>query len=113
MPTPEENSASSLFCGEDAGEVVSSDLDSRIFGHPPPPQQPQSRALHPLLDDATAVGDLIDCESQTLPQGDYLQRCRGGSINLAARQDSVSWILKVHLTIYFFQIYIKLSSYVV
>lgn len=97
-PLPEERSASSLLPGEDAGEAVSSDLDSQISGHPTLPH-PESHILHPQPTDDAAVGDLIDCESQTLPLGDYLQRCRSRSVNLTARQDSISWILKVyHIT---------------
>ncbi|KAK4794473.1 hypothetical protein SAY86_012467 [Trapa natans] len=99
-PHTEELSASSLFPGEGADEAVSPDLDYQIYGHPSQPQW-QSHILHQPLSDEAAVGDLIDCESQTLPQADYLRRCRSRSVNLTARQDSISWILKVHAHYHF------------
>ncbi|KAK4752164.1 hypothetical protein SAY87_020962 [Trapa incisa] len=98
----EERYASSLLPGEDANEVFSSDLHSQISDHPSPPQSQSHILLRPLShEDEAAVGDLIDCESQTLYQVDYLERCRSRSVNLTARQDSINWILKVHAHYHF------------
>ncbi|PKI71622.1 cyclin-D4-1-like isoform X2 [Punica granatum] len=104
-PPPEEHYSSSLFCGEDPCQAVSPhDPYIPISDHQPPLPPPLPVHSHILLlppPDEAVVGELIDRESRTLPQGDYLHRCRARSINLTARQDSISWILKVHAHYHF------------
>lgn len=88
-----EHSASSLYCGEDAGEAVTSDTDAGISVPP--------SCIHLLPSDEVNVDALIKSERRTMPREDYLQRCRDRSINLTARQDSINWILKVHAHYHF------------
>ncbi|KAH7575416.1 hypothetical protein ACOSP7_005000 [Xanthoceras sorbifolium] len=80
----EHHSASNLYCAEDAGDVVSSVSDTRIFDFRSPPS------------DENTIFSLIHCEPHHMPRPDYLQRCRDRSIDATARQDSINWILKVH-----------------
>ncbi|KAM7474754.1 hypothetical protein LguiB_021997 [Lonicera macranthoides] len=78
-------SASSLLCTEDAGNVVSSGAGNRISGHP-----------SPLLSNSSDIDSLFDSEPHYMPPPDYIRRCQDRAVDLAARQDSINWILKVH-----------------
>ncbi|PON66332.1 Cyclin [Trema orientale] len=82
----ESDFASSLYCAEDAADLVSPDTDTWISHHPPRSSP---------LDESTVAG-LFDSETRFMPEPDYLRRCRDRSIDVTARQDSVNWILKVH-----------------
>lgn len=78
-------STSSLLCTEDAGDVVSSGAGNRISDHP-----------SPLISNASDIDRLFDSEPHYMPPPDYIRRCLDRAVDLAARQDSISWILKVH-----------------
>lgn len=82
-PPPDHSPAGSLFCGEDAGEV--------IYDHPSPPSP---ASFSPATDEA-AIGELIDAENHHIPERDYLQRCRDRFVDITARLDAINWILKV------------------
>ncbi|KAI4298581.1 hypothetical protein L6164_032122 [Bauhinia variegata] len=91
MPlSPERSADDSLVCGEDAGEVVSS--DSSIFHG----ISPASLPLDSPPSDETIIDGLFETESHHMPNPDYLQRCRDRSIDVTARLDSINWMLKVH-----------------
>lgn len=87
----EYSAAGSLFCCEDAADVVTSGEDASISDHPLsscfPPYLPPS--------DETTIAELIDVETHHMPNPDYLQRLRDRSIDVIARQNSINWILKV------------------
>uniref|UniRef100_A0A5B6ZGR0 Putative cyclin-D4-1-like isoform X1 n=1 Tax=Davidia involucrata TaxID=16924 RepID=A0A5B6ZGR0_DAVIN len=83
-------SAASLYCAEDAGDVVSSHASTRISD---PPSSPSSAFFPPF--DETTISRLIDSEPHHMPHPDYLRCCRDRSIDLTVRQDSIKWILKV------------------
>ncbi|KAA8536285.1 hypothetical protein F0562_028763 [Nyssa sinensis] len=84
-----DHSATSLYCTEDAGDVVSSHANTRISDPPS-----SSSALFPPSNETT-ISRLIDSEAHHMPQPDYLRYFRDRSIDLTARQDSIKWILKV------------------
>ncbi|KAA8545764.1 hypothetical protein F0562_020785 [Nyssa sinensis] len=84
----DHSSATSLYCDEDAGDVFSSDADAWIS------PVSSSSALSPPCDESI-INRLIDSEPRHMPHPDYLRRCRDRSIDLTARQDSITWILKV------------------
>uniref|UniRef100_A0A5B6ZID3 Putative cyclin-D4-1-like isoform X1 n=1 Tax=Davidia involucrata TaxID=16924 RepID=A0A5B6ZID3_DAVIN len=88
-----DNSATSLYCDEDAGDVFSSDADTWISD--PPASSSSSSVFFPPSDETTISG-LIDKEPHHMPRPDYLRRCRDRSIDPTARQDSITWILKVN-----------------
>ena len=79
-------SSSSLYCSEDAADLVSQETDKWISHHP----------LYHSPFDETTLAELIDSEPRFMPEPDYLRRCRDLSIDVTARQDSIKWILKVH-----------------
>ncbi|KAI4295779.1 hypothetical protein L6164_035789 [Bauhinia variegata] len=93
--SPEHSAAGSLLCGEDADEVVSSNLS--IFHRPSPPSLP----LYSPPSDETTVGVLVETETHHMPNSDYLSRCRDRSVDVTARLDSINWILKVHAYYHF------------
>ncbi|KAF9665924.1 hypothetical protein SADUNF_Sadunf16G0175300 [Salix dunnii] len=94
LPDHSASALNSLFCGEDASEVVQQGTDTWISSHPQFP--PSSTVLSPPSDDNT-ITKLIDSESHFMPLSDYLHRCRHRSIDITARQDSINWIHKVHV----------------
>ncbi|XP_057464483.1 cyclin-D1-1-like isoform X2 [Actinidia eriantha] len=71
-----DHSAASLYCTEDAGDAVSSDPQPSSLSSPP---------------DEAAIDRFLDAEPLHMPHSLYLR-----SIDLTARQDSITWILKVH-----------------
>ncbi|KAG6652165.1 hypothetical protein CIPAW_06G165000 [Carya illinoinensis] len=87
----------SLYCGEDTGDIVSCCSDTLI------PDQPPSTSLfaHSSPSDEYTISALIDSETHHVPHPDYLRRCRDRSIDVTARQDSINWILKVHAYYHF------------
>lgn len=91
-PGQSSAAASSLYCGEDVGEVISWGADTRISDHPPL----SSLLAHSSPPDESTISALIDSEPHHAPHPDYLRRCRDRSIDVTARQDSINWILKVH-----------------
>ncbi|KAJ6385575.1 hypothetical protein OIU77_028707 [Salix suchowensis] len=83
----------SLYCGEDASEVVQQDAGMSISScH----QSPSSSTVPPPPSDENTITKFIDSESHFMPLSDYFHRCRHRSIDITARQDSINWILKVH-----------------
>uniref|UniRef100_A0A6M2EA76 B-like cyclin n=1 Tax=Populus davidiana TaxID=266767 RepID=A0A6M2EA76_9ROSI len=95
LPDHSASALNSLYCGEDASEVVQQDADTWISSHPQFPPPPPSIILSPPSDEHT-ITKLIDSESHFMPLSDYLHRCRHRSIDITARQDSINWILKVY-----------------
>ncbi|XP_050209137.1 cyclin-D1-1-like [Mercurialis annua] len=91
------SAVNNLFCEEDAGELVQSQLDTWI----------SSRPLHPL--DEHTFDYLIDSEPQFSPPSDYLLRYHRRSIDVTARQDSINWILKVRAYYHFSPVTVLLS----
>ncbi|PSS29261.1 Cyclin-D4-1 like [Actinidia chinensis var. chinensis] len=71
-----DHSAASLCCSEGAVDAVSSDPQPYSLSSPP---------------DEAAINRYFDSEPLHMPHSHYLR-----SIDLTARQDSISWILKVH-----------------
>ncbi|KAK0581491.1 hypothetical protein LWI29_014420 [Acer saccharum] len=88
-PDHQSASVSTLYCAEDAGDVVSSVSDTRISHFNSPPF------------DENTISSLICSEPHHMPLPDYLQRCRDRSIDVTSRQDSINWILKVHAYYHF------------
>ena len=70
-----DHSAASLYCTEDAGDAVSSDPQPYSLSSPP---------------DEAAIDRFLDAEPLHVPHSNYLR-----SIDLTARQDSITWILQV------------------
>lgn len=95
-PGQSSAAASSLYCGEDVGEVISCGADTRISDHPPL----SSLLAHSSPSDESTISALIDSEPHHAPHPDYLRRCRDRSIDVTARQDSINWILKVRILLY-------------
>ncbi|KAF8410242.1 hypothetical protein HHK36_002766 [Tetracentron sinense] len=93
MPLSPDHSASSLYCGEDAGDVVYCDADTWI------PCSPATTDT--VADDDSSIDRLLDSELHHMPDSDYLQRFRDGSVDVTARQDAVNWMLKVHAYYHF------------
>ncbi|XP_010273048.1 PREDICTED: cyclin-D2-1-like [Nelumbo nucifera] len=90
--SPDEHSACSLYCGE--GEVASWDTDT---WNP----DPRTSTGLPTNDDDDEdnehfIARLINLELDHMPESDYLQRFRDRSVDVTARQDAISWMLKVH-----------------
>ncbi|GMQ01156.1 hypothetical protein CsSME_00047894 [Camellia sinensis var. sinensis] len=83
MSQSPDHSASSLYCPENACDLDTGISDPQPSGHSPPP-------------DESIIVRLIESEPHHIPHSDYLRRCRHRSIDLAARQDSINWILRVH-----------------
>ncbi|XVE49347.1 hypothetical protein DITRI_Ditri01bG0076200 [Diplodiscus trichospermus] len=88
------SSSASLYCGEDAGEVVTWEPDTSSH------HQFQSLHNYPPPDEDT-ISKLIALESNHMPFPGYLHRCQDRSIDVIARQDSINWILKVHAYYHF------------
>jgi cyclin D1/2/4 len=86
------SAVNSLYCGEDASEVVRQDADTWISSYH---QSPSPSTIPSPPSDENTITKLIDSESQFMPLSDYLHRCRHRSIDTTARQDSINWILKV------------------
>ncbi|XVF67424.1 hypothetical protein PTKIN_Ptkin10aG0120000 [Pterospermum kingtungense] len=84
------SSSTSLFCGEDADEVVTWEPDTSSSHH-----RLQYLFNYPPSDENT-ISKLIDLEPHHMPSTDYFKRCQDRSIDVIARQDSINWILKVH-----------------
>ena len=70
-----DHSAASFCCSEDAVDAVSSDPQPYSLSSPP---------------DEASIDRYFDSEPLHMPNSHYLR-----SIDLTARQDSISWILKV------------------
>lgn len=87
------SAVNSLYCGEDASEVVQQDADTWISSYH---RSPSPSTIPSPPSDKNTITKLIDSESQFMPLSDYLHRCRHRSIDTTARQDSINWILKVH-----------------
>lgn len=93
-------SPSSLYCPEDAADVVSIDANTGIY------HSSSSSLSTPLYtssssSDQTTIAGLFDAEPDHMPDPDYIRRCRDHSIDLTTRQDSINWILKVHAYYHF------------
>ncbi|XWS63015.1 hypothetical protein CRYUN_Cryun06bG0060300 [Craigia yunnanensis] len=88
------STSTSLSCGDDAGEVVTWEPDTSSHHQFP------SIHNYPPSDEDT-ISKLIDLESTHMSFPDYLHRCQDRSIDVIARQDSISWILKVHAYYHF------------
>ncbi|XP_021892349.1 cyclin-D4-1-like [Carica papaya] len=87
-PDPSASASSSLYCEEDASDVVSADAwDPRFFSSP-------------LCVEETLSG-LIESEFRFMPLPDYVRRCDDRAVDVTARQDSINWILKVHAYYHF------------
>eukprot|EP01018_Ginkgo_biloba_P007043 Gb_34092 [translate_table: standard] len=90
---------SSLLCGEDASVVAWDDeVGSSIFeGESVEHLESTELAYLPdfPLEDDEAVSLLVQKESDHLPREDYLERFRNRALDITARQDAISWILKV------------------
>ncbi|KAF2294362.1 hypothetical protein GH714_009682 [Hevea brasiliensis] len=99
------SAVNSLYCDEDANEVVQFDADSWISDCL---QSPSFSGYSPPYDE-NIVNRLIDSEPHFMPLSDYLHRCRDCSIDTTARQDSINWILKVHAYYQFRPITVLLS----
>ncbi|KAL3843841.1 hypothetical protein ACJIZ3_001244 [Penstemon smallii] len=50
----------------------------------------------PQSDESSFIARLLDSESHHMPHPDYLLLCQDSPIQLASRQDSINYILKVH-----------------
>ncbi|XWS39853.1 hypothetical protein CRYUN_Cryun18bG0090400 [Craigia yunnanensis] len=85
----DSSSSTGLSCGEDADEVVT--WEPETSSH----HQLQSLYNYPQADENT-ISKLIDLEPHHMPFSDYFRCCQDRSIDVIARQDSISWILKVH-----------------
>ncbi|KAJ7946176.1 cyclin-D1-1-like [Quillaja saponaria] len=87
--SPDPSDAASLFCGENADELIKFDAETWIHSF---------SSLHSYAppSDETTIGSLIETETHHMPYPDYPQRCPERSIDVTARQDSINWILKVH-----------------
>ncbi|XP_012093145.1 cyclin-D4-1 isoform X2 [Jatropha curcas] len=107
-PSPDDSSSAvnSLYCDEDAGEVVQFDSDSWISDRRP---QSSSFSFYSPPSDESSINRLIDSEPHFLPLADYLHRCRDRFIDVTARQDSINWILKVHAYYHFRPVTVLLS----
>jgi cyclin D1/2/4 len=90
------SAVNSLYCGEDASEVVQQDADTWISSYH---QSPSPSTIPSPPSDENTITKFIDSESQFMPLSDYLHRCRHRSIDTTARQDSINWILKVPIRI--------------
>ncbi|KAG8645687.1 cyclin-D1-1 isoform X3 [Manihot esculenta] len=100
------SAVNSLYCDEDAGEVVQFDSDSRISDNGL--RSFYLSAYFPPSDENT-VDELLDSELHFMPSSDYLHRCRDRSVDATARQDSINWILKVHAYYHFRPLTVLLS----
>lgn len=90
LSTFSTTAAVSLYCDEDADDVVSwvaNDEDTWI----------SDRSISsPPSDDESTISRFFESELQHMPHPDYLTRFRDRSIDVTARQDSINWIFKVH-----------------
>ncbi|XP_059316581.1 cyclin-D1-1 [Lycium ferocissimum] len=68
---------SGLLCDEDSDTVFSSDIESRY------------------ADIDESIAGLIEDERNFVPGFDYIERFQSQSLDVAAREESVAWILKV------------------
>lgn len=95
-------SPSSLYCSEDAADVVSFDADTWI-SHSSSSSLSLSTPLYSTSSssDQTTISGFFDSEPDHMPDPDYIRRCRDRSIDLTARQDSINWILKVQAYYHF------------
>ncbi|XP_057448417.1 cyclin-D1-1-like isoform X1 [Lotus japonicus] len=78
---------SDLLCGEDTSSILSGDspeFSSDLDSSPPP-----------LDDDDETIAGFIEDERNFVPGFDYLSRFQSRSLDAAAREESVAWILKV------------------
>lgn len=78
---------SDLLCGEDTSSILSGDspeFSSDLDSSPPP-----------LEDDDETIAGFIEDERNFVPGFDYLSRFQSRSLDAAAREESVAWILKV------------------
>ncbi|XP_057448418.1 cyclin-D1-1-like isoform X2 [Lotus japonicus] len=77
---------SDLLCGEDTSSILSGDspeFSSDLDSSPPP-----------LDDDDETIAGFIEDERNFVPGFDYLSRFQSRSLDAAAREESVAWILK-------------------
>ncbi|GAV81134.1 Cyclin_N domain-containing protein/Cyclin_C domain-containing protein [Cephalotus follicularis] len=105
------SAVNSLYCGEDASDVVSYNGDTWVSGKPPSPSTslssssslsfPSFSLEHSPPSDESTIDSLFDYETQHMPVPDYLQLCRDRTIDVTSRQDSINWILKVHAYYHF------------
>ncbi|CAH9093179.1 unnamed protein product [Cuscuta europaea] len=91
MPVPCSDCFSDLLCGEDSGSIFSGgieeapEISSSENTEPPPPEAD--------LDES--IAGLINDERNFVPGVDYAERFGSQSLNAAARDGAVQWILKV------------------
>ncbi|XP_038978735.1 cyclin-D2-1-like [Phoenix dactylifera] len=86
MPLPlsdDSGSCSDLLCGEDAGALADESPDCSTE-----PEFPE--------DSDESIAGFIGGEADYSPRVDYPDRFRSRSLDPFARQESVTWILKVH-----------------
>ncbi|KAH7518126.1 hypothetical protein FEM48_Zijuj09G0138800 [Ziziphus jujuba var. spinosa] len=98
------SSPSSLFCSEDAADIVSCDADTWISHSSSSSSPPSLSSLSTYScspSDQINVDRLINSEPDHMPDPDYVRRCRDRSVDVAARQDSINWILKLHAHYHF------------
>lgn len=75
---------SDLLCGEDSG-TFSEDLPEC------------SSDIEFLAEFEESIAGLIEDEGKFFPGIDYVKRIQSQSMEACAREDSIAWILKVHL----------------
>lgn len=107
-PSFVDSSFSGLLCGEDSNSAlllddnesprtVSSSVatwrrqDSGFYDAGEGEDVPMSE----MLLSAEGLGELLEKESQYMPEYDYLNRLRRGDLDIGARKDAIDWIRKV------------------
>ncbi|KAK4747498.1 hypothetical protein SAY87_014084 [Trapa incisa] len=52
--------------------------------------------LSDMLLSVELLSEMLEKESQYMPRHDYINKLRGGDLDIAARKEAVDWIRKVH-----------------
>lgn len=78
-----------LLCSEDASELAEGTLceDGAVAAASPPAEFPD--------DSDESIAGFIECAADYSPGRDYPDRFRSNSLDSAARQEAVAWILRV------------------
>ncbi|XP_078430381.1 cyclin-D2-1-like [Wolffia australiana] len=85
-----------LFCGEDADDVASWDGSEWELSSSPDSPLDLITSSSSAREAPRPIDQLFAAELLHMPRSDYLARFRDGSLDCAARQNAVNWILKVH-----------------
>lgn len=116
MPSFVDSSFSGLLCVEDNNSVLLFDDNEspRAVSSSVAAWHHQDSGFHDagkesLLSDMSlsveVLGELLEKESQYMPKCDYINRLRGGDLDIAARKEAIDWIKKVRVgaIIFFFK----------